>query len=195
MKMNATWKTLTRDQKKSWSTWAKNNAVLLPDGQCKVVAARKAFTIVLQQRGTAGVALTPTVVPAAFTWLTGQFSLRDNGPFTSSTGYVGLRCEANLLAGTKWFVWATPPVLADEGEPRRMFRLVKVLSPGAMAENDVTANLATEYRAVCGEFNGPGADGAWDEGDEHYVWFRICQYANGQLGPATVARAMIVVEL
>ena len=195
MKMNVTWRTLTRDQKKSWSTWAKNNAVLLPDGQFKVVDARKAFTIVLQQRAAASASATPTVVPAAFTWLTGQFSLRDCGPFTTGTGYVGLRCEKNLSAGTKWFIWATPPVLTGEVAPRRLFRLLKIYSPGGLTADDVTASWHTEFRAVCGEFNGPGVDGEWPEGNEHYVWFRFCQYANGQLGPATVGRGQIVVEL
>ena len=193
MKLNKLWKTLTRDQRQTWKTWAKNNPVLLDDGVLHRVSGEKAFTVVLNQRAGAGEAANASVVPASVTWLGAVFSTYDAGPFTKNAGYVGFRVEQPVLEATKWFVWATRPLLAIESQPLPWLRFVKCMSLGAMNTDDVVPSLANDYRAVLGSFNGPGADGAWPE--DHFVWFRLHQYANGQLGPARVLKGQVQVEL
>ena len=41
--------------------------------------------------------------------------------------------------------------------------------------------------------DGPGADGAWPA--DKFIWFRLHQYANGQLGPGAMMQGLIQVEL
>jgi hypothetical protein len=53
MKTSNLWKTLTREQRRSWNAWAKNNKVLLDDGNRRRVSGRKAMSIILRNRGLA----------------------------------------------------------------------------------------------------------------------------------------------
>jgi len=62
-----------------------------------------------------------------------------------------------------------------------------------LAHNDVTPSFAAAYRSVLGSFDGPGAEGQWDP--DHYVWYRVHQYLDGQLGPAAIFQGRIEVEL
>ena len=130
MKLSKQWKSLTRDQKRAWVSWAKNNRLILEDGNLRRVSGHKAFTMVLNNRALAGEAANPTVVPAAVTWLNGALSLYDAGPFTVNNGYVGFRVMQDLLSATKWFVWATPPVNDTELNPQRRLRFVKCMALG-----------------------------------------------------------------
>jgi hypothetical protein len=82
---------------------------------------------------------------------------------------------------------------ATETHPHRWLGFVKSLALGALANDAPTASFADDYRAVNGSFNGPGQDGEWPE--DHFVWFRLHQYANGQLGPGVVLKGRIQVEL
>jgi len=193
MKTASQWKTLTRAQRLAWNAWAKNNPVLLDDGNRRRVSGRKAMTIVLRNRAIAGEALNPATVPAAVTWLNGAFSLRDAGPFTDNMGYIGFRAELNIADGTKWFVWATPPVLVGEANPHRLLRFIKCVAPGAMGQDDLFPDLGPHYLPVCGVWDGPGEGGEWPV--EHYIWLRLHQYANGQLSPGVTMRGWIQVEL
>ncbi|HEY9173457.1 MAG TPA: hypothetical protein VI136_14315 [Verrucomicrobiae bacterium] len=193
MRWNKQWKQLTRDQKAAWKTWAKSNPVLLDHGVVRRVSGEKAFTIILNNRAIAGEAANPTVVPAAATWLSGALSVRDVGPFTTGAGFMGFRTEQEIVAATKWFVWATRPLTAMETHPQRWLRFVKSLALGALANDTPTASFADDYRAVVGSFNGPGQDGEWAE--DHFVWFRLHQYVNGQLSPGVVLKGRIQVEL
>jgi len=193
MKWNTQWKTLTRDEKAAWRTWARNNPVLLDNGVVRRVSGAKAFTVVLANRGIAGEAANPTVVPAEPTWLSGALSVRDAGPFTSGDGFMGFRTEQALTSATKWFVWATVPVEASEASPRRWLRFVKCLGVGELAFDEVTDSFASDYGAKLGSFDGPGEDGAW--ATDHFVWFRVHQYLEGQLGPGAVLKGLIQVEL
>jgi len=120
-------------------------------------------------------------------------STYDAGPYTKNAGYVGFRVEQPVLSPTKWFVWATPPLTGTETQPHGWLRFVKCLSLDAMNTDDLVPSFASDYRSVLGSFNGPGTDGAWPQ--DHFVWFRLHQYANGQLGPARVLKGRIQVEL
>jgi hypothetical protein len=193
MKYNAQWKTLSRDQKAAWRQWARNNTVLLDNGVRRHVCALKAFSRILSNRALAGEAANPTVVPATVTWLTNALSTSDAGPFTTNLGYVGFRAGQTFVAATKWFVWATAPLLASETQPDRWLRFVKCLSLGALNAGDLVPSFATDYRAVLGSFDGPGEEGAWPE--DHFVWFRLHQYAHGQLGSGQMLKGRIEVEL
>jgi len=53
MKASNLWRTLTRDQRRAWNAWAKNNEVLLDDGNVRRVSGRKAMTMVLRNRVSA----------------------------------------------------------------------------------------------------------------------------------------------
>jgi hypothetical protein len=192
MRLNAQWKTLTRDQRRAWNAWAKDNKVLLDDGNLRRVSGHKAMTLVLRNRSLAGEALNPSVVPAPFTWLNGALSLRDAGPYTVNAGFVGFRVEQNIGA-TKWFVWATAPVDGSESNPHRRLRFVKCLTYGALNVDDVTPSFGADYAAVNGSWDGPLADGEWPT--PKYIWFRLHQYANGQLGPGAMMRGWIQLEL
>jgi hypothetical protein len=193
MKAASQWKTLTRAQRLAWNAWAKNNKVLLDDGNVRRVSGRKAMTMVLRQRAAAGDLANPTIVPAAVTWLNNALSLRDAGPFTDNMGYIGFRAESDIDDGTKWFVWATPPVLASETNPHRLLRFIKCFAPGAMVEDDLVTDLGPHYLPVCGVWDGPGEGGEWPT--EHYIWFRLHQYANGQLSPGVTMKGRIQIEL
>jgi hypothetical protein len=46
---------------------------------------------------------------------------------------------------------------------------------------------------VNGSWDGPGVEGAWPV--DTFVWFRVHQYANGQLGPGVMMKGRIQVEL
>jgi len=128
MKTASQWKTLTQTQRRAWNAWAKSNKVLLDDGNTRFVSGRKAMTMVLRNRTVAGQALDPTVVPAAFAWQVGVLSLRDAGPWTVNMGYIGFRVEQILAAGTKWFVWATPPLDSDAPNPQAQMRFITCLA-------------------------------------------------------------------
>ena len=193
MKLSNAWKTLTRDQRRGWNAWAKSNKVLMDDGNVRRVSGHKAMTMVLRNRSVAGEAANAATVPAAFAWLNGALSLRDAGPFTENAGYVGFRVEQNLGAGTKWFVWATPPLAGDVADAQRQLRFVKCMALGAQNINDLLATIGADYQAVNGSWDGPGEEGAWPV--DMFIWFRLHQYANGQLGPAVGLKGRIVVEL
>ena len=284
MKISSEWKKLTQTQRRSWNAWARSNTVLLDDGNVRRVSGRKAMTMILRNRATAGDAANPTVVPAAFAWNAGALSLRDAGPWTVNLGFIGFRAEQILGAGTKWFVWATtpatealpaPPLRRDETgiywdwgwnptggwniyqsfdggatfqveeagftaaarsyapadntlptfivglnpngseatgrsgvvspsvpsvpsvplDPKlgRRLRFIKCMTLGALAVNALTPDIGPDYAAVNGSWDGPGADGEWPT--PTFIWFRVHQYANGQLGPSVVIRGQVAVEL
>ena len=191
--LSASWKSLTRDQRAAWNVWAKNHPMILDTGATRRLPASKAFTRVLSLRAASGAAENPTVLPTTPTWLSGALSARDTGPFTHPPGSACFRVEVALSSATKWFVWATPPVLATEQNPLPLLRFVTCLSLGVLAQNAITPSFATAYRSVLGSFDGPGVEGQWDP--YHYVWFRVHQYLDGQLGPASIFKGFIEVEL
>ncbi|MCU0785242.1 MAG: hypothetical protein MUF81_14565 [Verrucomicrobia bacterium] len=193
MKTSKLWKTLTPSQRRTWSAWAKDNTVLLADGRVRRVSGRKAMTVVVGNRAVAGEAANPAVVPAAANWLDGALSLRESGPFTEGIGYVGFRADVDIPAGTKWFVWATQPVDDAESNPARRLRFVKCMALDAMEGEDTTPNLGPDYAAVNGSWDDPDGNPEWPT--PHYVWFRLHQYANGQLSPGRMLRSQIVEEL
>ena len=192
MKMLKTWKALTRNQKALWSGWAKNNPVLLDGGVVRRVSGRKAYTVVLAQRALAGVALAPTVVPAAVTWVSDGWDLDGSGPFTEGEGVLSLRAAKEIPPGTVWFVWATGPLPEASANPQARLRFITVLKPTTLSVGGLSADLTALCEAVNGGFDGPGEDGAWE--DPTYVYFRIHQYANGALGPGLVVKGLIGVE-
>ena len=192
MKLSNLWKTLNRDQRRAWNAWAKNNKVLMDDGSVRRVSGRKAMTMVLRCRAKAGDALNAATVPGETAWLDGALDLTDAGPFTSNDGFIGFRAAQNLSAGTKWFVWATPPLAEATPEPLPSLRFVTCLSLGAVAQNDL-AGMNAQYLAVNGPWDGPGEDGAWP--DPTCVWFRVHQYHEGQLSPGVMMKGLIQVEL
>jgi hypothetical protein len=151
------------------------------------------MTMILRNRATAGDAANPTVVPAAFAWNNGALSLRDAGPFTVNVGYVGFRVEQILAAGTKWFVWATPPLDGNTPNPQAQLRFIKCMALAALAINDLTPDIGPSYLPVCGSWDGPGLDGYWPT--NKYMWLRVQQYANGQLGPSVTFKGQIQIEL
>lgn len=193
MKLSNLWKTLTRDQRRAWNAWAKSNKVLLDDGSLRFVSGHKAMTMILRNRATAGDAANPTAVPAAFAWNVGTLSLRDAGPFTVNMGYVGFRVEQNVAAATKWFVWATPPLDGNTPNPQAQLRFIKCMNLGALAVNDLIPDIGPNYLPVCGSWDGPGLDGYWPT--PKFMWLRVQQYANGQLGPSVTFKGPIQIEL
>ncbi|MCW5552166.1 MAG: hypothetical protein KIS67_08355 [Verrucomicrobiae bacterium] len=192
MKVSSLWRTLTREQRRAWNAWAKNNKVLLDDGSRRRVSGRKAMTMVVRNRTIAGEAANPSVVPAVVAWLDGALDLSDAGPFTENAGFIGFRAQQNLAAGTKWFVWATPPVGGDVVNPRPMLRFVTCLALGAIAFEDLVY-LNAPYLAVNGSWDGPLTEGEWPT--PTFVWFRVHQYANGQLSPGVTLSGQIAIEL
>ena len=186
------WKILTRDQRAAWQRWSKDHALVLDTGVLRRLCASRAFARVLALRLATGAAANPTVLPAAPSWLSVALSARDTGPFTS-TGSAAFRVEAALSSATKWFVWATRPVPATEQNPLRLLRFVSCLSLGVLAQNDVTPSFASAYRSVLGSFDGPGEEGQWDP--DHFVWYRVHQYLDGQLSPGSIFQGRIEVEL
>ena len=193
MKLSKQWKTLTRDQKRAWMSWAKNNRLIVEDGNLRRVSGHKAFTMVLNNRALAGEAANPTVVPAAVTWLNGALSLYDAGPFTVNNGYVGFRVMQDLLSATKWFVWATPPVNDTELNPQRRLRFVKCMALGISALDDLVPDIGPDYQPVCGSWDGPGEEGEWPV--DTFIWFRVHHYVEGQLSPGVTLKGRIQVEL
>ena len=193
MKLANFWKTLTRDQRRAWNAWAKSNKVFLDDGSLRHVSGHKAMTMILRNRTVAGDAASPTVVPATFAWNVGALSLRDAGPWTVNMGYIGFRTEQILAAGTKWFVWATPPLDGTTPNPLAQMRFIKCMTLGAMPANNLVPDIGPDYAAACGSWDGPGLDGAWPT--DKYIWQRLQQYANGQLGPSVTFKGWIQEEL
>lgn len=194
MKTSTQWQTLSRDQKQAWQQWAKNNPVFLDSGELRRVSAPKAFTIILTNRALAGAAANKGTPPTAVMWLSGALSTESAGPFTDNEGYMGFRATDDLPQPTKWFVWASRPVAADETAPLATLQFIKFLPLDPMAVDDPTLGFQADYRTVHGSFNGPGENGDWGE-DERYIWFRVQQYHEGQLGPALILKGRIQVEL
>lgn len=192
MKLATQWKTLTRDQRRAWNAWAKDNKVLLDDGNLRRVSGHKAMTLVLRNRALAGEAANPSVLPAAVAWLDGALGLGDAGPFTENAGFIGFRATQDIPAGKKWFVWATPPVGAEITDPRSKLRFVTCLTPGAVTFEDLLG-INASYLAVNGSWDGPLPEGEWPA--DTFVWFRVHQYANGQLSPGQLMKGRIQVEL
>ena len=193
MKVSKLWRTLTQAQRRAWNAWAKSNPVLLDNGVVRRVSGRKAMTMVVRNRTVAGEALNPSIVPAAFAWNVGALSLRDAGPWTVNLGFIGFRVEQTLAAGTKWFVTATPPLDGSVQNPLAQLRFITCMNLGALAVNNLVPDIGPSYAAVNGSWDGPGADGAWPV--DTFIWLRIQQYANGQLGPMTTFKGWITVEL
>lgn len=193
MKLSKLWKSLTRDQRRAWNAWAKSNDVLLGDGSLRRVSGHKAMTVILQNRALAGDAASPSVLPAAATWLNGALTLNDAGPFTENAGFVGFRTAQDIPTATKWFVWATRPVDASETNPHRLLRFVKCLALSAMTADDLTPSFGSDYQAVNGPWDGPGEEGEWPV--DTFIWFRVHQYSAGQIGPGVVLKGRIQIEL
>lgn len=192
MKAVSEWKGLTKTQRRTWSAWAKNHPVLLDDGTVRRVGGRKAMSMAVRNRIAAGEAANPTVLPAEITWLDGALTLNDAGPFTTNAGFIGFRATQNLNAGTKWFVWATPPLPEATQVPLPSLRFVTCLAPGAVAQDDLVG-MNAQYLAVNGSWDGPDLDGAWP--DPMCVWFRVNQYHEGYLSPGVTMKGLIQVEL
>ena len=193
MKLSKLWKPLTRDQKQAWRAWARNNQVLLADGSFRRVSGHKAMTRVMHNRALAGEAANPGVLPVAVAWLDGALDVTDSGPFTTNAGFVGFRVQQNLATSTKWFVWATPPVDANEMKPHQRLRFVTCMTLGALSYDDLVPDIGPDYEPVCGSWDGPGLDGAWPE--DRFIWFRVHHYANGLLSPGVMLKGWITVEL
>ena len=200
MKLATEWKKLNRDQRRAWNAWAKSNPVLLDDGSFRRVSAHKAMTMVLRNRTIAGETLNPTVVPASAPWLDGAFSVRDAGATTAGAGYIGFRVEQNIPDGTKWFVWASKLVLADEAKPLSKLQFLGVMAPGALTAadgGDVTPSLGAQYLAVHGDWHPPVVAGVYPPvwNPNRYIWFRVHQYRDGQLSPGRVLSTMVYYEV
>ncbi len=193
MKLASQWKTLTRAQRRDWSAWARTNPVMLDDGNARRVSGHKAMTMVLRNRTIAGEALRPAFPPAATSWLVSALSLVDAGPYTEYGGMMVFRTTQALAAGTKWFIWATRPMDASEKQPQPLLRFVKFFTPGVVAADHYTPRFDDDYRAVIGSFAGPGARGAWPV--PMFIWFRVHQYADGQLGPGTLLWGPILIDV
>ena len=193
MKLSTQWKTLTRDQRRAWNAWAKTNKVLMDDGSERRVSGHKAMTMVLRNRALAGVAATPSVVPVVSGWLGPLLTALDSGAYTTPPGQLVLRANTDLIEGTRFFVWATPPVLAGEANPHALLRFVKAFNiTVAVGEENFIPRFETDYRAMVGSYDGPGIEGFWET--PHFIWFRVHEYVNGQLGPGQMLRATILVD-
>ena len=193
MNLSKQWKTLTRDQKAVWKTWARNNPVTLDNGALRRVSAHKAMTLVVQRRTIAGEAANITTAPASTFWLSNALSVRDTGPFNENAGSMCFRVDAQTLPASKWFVWATAPVLGDDTKPLASLAFIKSLSVAPSEYDDLTASILPEYQGVHGSIDGPGENGEWDP--DRFVWFVLRQYYQGQLGPRVVLKGQIAVEL
>jgi hypothetical protein len=100
-------------------------------------------------------------------WLDAAFSVRDAGATTQGAGYIGFRVEQNIPAGTKWFVWGTKLVLADEATPLAKLQFLGVMAPGALSAangGDVSPNLGAQFLAVHGD---------WHPGNIHFDGERV----------------------
>jgi hypothetical protein len=194
MKTATEWKRLTQTERRVWNVWAKDNPVLLDDGNERRVSGRKAMTMVLRNRATAGEGADAATVPPSTAWLSNALSTHDVGPFTGGPGYMGFYVPQNLVNPTRWFVWATRPLDDWPKDVHREFRFVTVLSLDPITAGEGTPDIAPAYRARIGSYNGPGEEGAWPNASM-FVWFRLHQYAGGQLGPGMTLMGMIQVEL
>jgi hypothetical protein len=197
MKLNSLWKTLNRDQRRAWNAWAKSNLVLLDDGSFRRVSGHKAMTMVLRNRTLAGDAINPTHVPDVTAWLDGALSTRDAGPWTENAGYVGFRADQDIAAGTKWFVWASAPVLLTDETPLDTVRFITVLNLGAMVTDDVVGSFGETYQSIQCDwhppFNPDVNTQAWDP--PRQTWFRLHHYFDGQLSPGRIMSGFIAQEL
>jgi hypothetical protein len=192
MRRDRRWKELSRDQKAAWRTWARNNPVLLDNGVVRRVSGEKAFTIVSANRATALEITDPGLPPSAATWLSGVLTMMDAGPFTTNDGFIGFRTGRDMMVPTRWFVWATPPVGQEVQSPLERLRFVTCLHLGVIG-NDERVEINAAYAAVNGSWSGPGVQGEWPV--PMHVWFRVHQYANGQLGPGQILKGWIQLEL
>ena len=193
MKKSPLWKTLTKTQKRAWSVWAKSNPILLEDFSVRYVSGGKAMSYVVRNRGIRMDDANPELQPVAHVWgQNGVLSVRDAGPFTVNAGYVGFRTETAVPEGY-WFVWATPPLLSSDPDPDSQMRLVGFMPVVFMGINQLTPTIGTQYAAVHGSWDGPGVDGAWSP--DRFIWLRIAEYWDGQLGPVTTFKGRIQVEL
>ncbi len=197
MKLATQWKNLTRDQRLAWNAWAKSNLVLLDDGSFRRVSGHKAMTMVLRNRTLAGDSLRPANPPAAAAWKDGALSLRDAGPFTENAGYIGFRCDTALTAASKWFVWGTAPVLANDQKPLASLKFISVLAVGVLAVNDITGSVGNAYLPIQGDwhppFNPNQATPAWEP--SRRMWLRLHHYVDGQLSPGRVLSGQICYAL
>jgi hypothetical protein len=197
MKLSTLWNTLNRDQRRAWIGWAKNNPMLLDNGNPRHVSGHKAMTLVLRNRALAGEVLNPALLPAAAAWLDGSLSTSGAGPWTAGPGYIGFRCVTAIPVAAKWFLWASAPVLATEPKPLATLEFISVFSTGTMAVNAVTPSLGAAYLPVQGDWHPPVNPAQttphWDP--PRKMWFRLHHYANGQLSPGVILSGEIDYEL
>jgi len=115
---------------------------------------------------------------------------------TLPTFIVGKNANATEATGRSGVVTierpSVPSVPLDPKLGRRL-RFITVLAPGALTADDLTASIGAAYAAVNGSWDGPGEGGTW--ADPTFVWFRVHQYANGQLSPGRVMRGQVVEQL
>ena len=185
---------MSRDERRGWNAWAKNNPVLLDDGNVRRVSGHKAMTMVLRNRTVAGQATDPTRVPAPAVWLDGALTTTEAGPFVIS-GFVGFRAGDDGLEASKWFVWATPPLVSTTPEPLKALRFVGAFDFAEdlpIEPNELTADIGGVFASVCGELDPPGGGSLWTP--PHTVWFRLHHYYDGQLSPGRVLGGQIEEE-
>ena len=126
-------------------------------------------------------------------WLGPLVNATDAGAYTTPPGQLVLRATTDLVENTKLFIWATPPVDGAEQNPLRLLRFVMCMNIAvAVGVENYIPRFENEYRAVCGSFDGPGLEGFWET--PHFIWFRVHEFVNGQLGPAAIMRAPILVD-
>ena len=162
----------------------------------RYVTGHKACTLIAANRALFGWTFPTSQTPDGYTPLlpTPFLNNVDCGAYTSGPGTLVLRTAVQLNAEeSNFLVWATPPVTADVVDPAPLFRFCKAFAPqDDILANTFIPNFAADYRARVGSFNGPGLEGFWET--PHYIWFRIHECFCGQLGPATVFRAPILVD-
>ena len=196
MKLSNLWKSLSRDQRRAWNVWARSNKLVLDDGNQRRVNGHKAMTLVMRNRFIADEDRDETQIPLPTTWRPAAVSVRDCGPWTGSgaPGDMRLRVEETTAVRTDWFVWATAPVLLAGSGVRLAYRFLREVNvmEGQLA-GQTTENFAADYVRVWGSFFGPGPAGTWPE--DRYIYFRVHQHFDGQLGPALGFRGLIAEEL
>ena len=193
MKLSKLWNQLTRAQKREWSAWAKNNPLLLDDGNVRRVCGHKAMTIVLANRAMFGDAANPTVLPGTPSWLGTCLTTTGAGVDPTAPGYVGFRATKVVPSGTKLAVYASGLCLGDDPAPLASLRFLSYFNLALSPQDEhPTPNLATFYRATHGEFipaAGEEGLGHWDP--PRHVWFRIHEYYQGVLSPGFVLSCMV----
>jgi hypothetical protein len=187
------WRRLTSTQRQAWQTWAMTNTVVLEDGIARRVNGIQALGIVLRNRALAGEPANPASPPTAARWLGPVLSLRDAGPFTDNAGFVGFRVESELREETKWFIWATPPLEASANDTECFLNFVTCLTLPPSAFDELTPTIGPQFELANGSWDGPDLEGDWTT--DKFVWFRVHQYADGQLGPGVLLRGRIQVKL